>query len=417
MTRSAADAAHGPAATAGLLASARASYLPMMTSVLALRARLLGFAVAMAACGGAARRSVAPVAPATATTATAATAGDSDDRQWLAVRARYGRMRAVAGAGATDRRTDEWRADFEGGPAIAAELSRPHMAMADGAGNVYIADKEAHAIRKVDGAGRITTVAGTGRPGPVDDTPGPATARALGDPNGLFVRADGTLYVLDLDHGRIRKVATDGTMTTLVTVPGGIAVGRGLWIDGADGDERVLIASGRVIKRWTAAGGVTDWATGFVSLGNLARDGAGRLLVADRGGNRVYAIADGGADLDRAPAAVAIAGDGSAGPGQDGGAALATALAGVRAVWPAHPADGAGFFAGTHQGCQLWFIDAAGRAHLFLDGERGAHGGVGEPSSTPGKKLSELRSVTLDAAGNLLIVDDDRGFVRVVERR
>lgn len=49
------------------------------------------------------------------------------------------------------------------------------MAMADGAGNVYIADKEAHAIRKVDGAGRITTVAGTGVPGPVDDRPGPAT--------------------------------------------------------------------------------------------------------------------------------------------------------------------------------------------------------------------------------------------------
>ena len=82
-------------------------------------------------------------------------------------------MRTLAGAGATDRRTDEWRAELEGGPASAAELSRPHMAMADDADNVYIADKEAHAIRRVDGAGRITTVAGTGRPGPLDDTPGP----------------------------------------------------------------------------------------------------------------------------------------------------------------------------------------------------------------------------------------------------
>src|SRR5207248_323180 len=41
-----------------------------------------------------------------------------------------------------------------------AELSHPHIAMADRAGNIYIADKEAHSIRKVLPDGRIFTVAG-----------------------------------------------------------------------------------------------------------------------------------------------------------------------------------------------------------------------------------------------------------------
>lgn len=330
---------------------------------------------------------------------------------WDAVRTKYGTMLALAGAGATDTKTNEWSSAFEGGPATAAELSRPHMAAADAAGNIYIADKEAHAIRKVTPSGTITTYAGTGVATAADDTPGPATERALANPNGLFVRPDGTLYILDLDHGRVRKVATDGTMTTLFAVPGGIAIGRGLWVDGPEASEQVFLSSGSSVKRWTAVGGVTTFATGFASLGNLAMDASGRLLVTDRGGNRVYAVTDGGAT--RTP----IAGTGSAGEGTDGALATATAFEGVRAVWPAHRDDGGGYFLGTHEGCQLWFIDSAGIAHLFLDGAKDAHGGVGEPYDTPGEKLSELRSLTLDGDGNLLIVDDDRGFVRLVERR
>jgi sugar lactone lactonase YvrE len=302
---------------------------------------------------------------------------------------------------------------FEGQPASGAELSRPHMAMADTAGNVYIADKEAHAIRRVTPSGTITTVAGTGIAGAADDAPGPATQRALANPNGLFVRPDGTLYILDLDHGRIRKVTPAGTMSTLVTVAAGVAIGRGLWIDGAEGSETVYFSSGNAVKRWTAATGVTTWVSGFVSLGNLAMDGSGRLLVSDRGGNRVYAVTDVGGTGMKVP----VAGNGSGGAGVDGEAALSTPLEGVRAVWPAHASDGGGFFAGTHEGCQVWFIDAAGLAHLFLDGDKDVHAGIGAAYNTPGEKVSEIRSLTLTGTGDVLIVDDDRGFVTRVKRQ
>ena len=369
---------------------------PMLATIL--------LAVATGACGGSTRADpdanlIPPNESAVAT-------------NWPTVAAHYDILQAVAGAGATDTGTNEWLPAFEGQPATGAELSRPHMAMADAAGNVYIADKEAHAIRRVTPAGTITTYAGTGVAGVVDDTPGPATQRALANPNGLFVRPDGTLYILDLDHGRIRKVTTAGTMSTLVTVAGGIGIGRGLWVDGADGSETVFFSSGNAVKRWTAASGVTTWASGFVSLGNIAMDGA-RLLVSDRGGNRVYAVTD----VNGTGMKVPVAGNGSAGAGVDGAAALSTPLEGVRAVWPALTGDGGGFFAGLHEGYQVWFIDAAGLAHLFLDGGKDVHAGIGGPYNAPGEKVSEMRSVTLTATGDVLIVDDDRGFVTRVKRK
>jgi hypothetical protein len=356
--------------------------------------RLAGIAL-LAACSGPSQTPVDSPTP------------DAEDHSWDSVRAHYGTMLAVAGAGATDNSgANEWLTTFEGGPALSAELSRPHMAAADSAGNVYIADKEAHAIRKVTPAGVITTVAGTGMATTVDDTPGPATQRSLGNPNGLYVRPDGTLYILDLDHGRIRKVATDGTMTTLVTVSAGIAIGRGLWVTD---DETVYFASGNVVKK-AMGGTVTTLASGFVNLGNIAMRADGNLLVSDRGGNRVYLVGPTG---NKTP----IAGSGATGAGVDGADALSTPLEGVRAVWPAFADDGGGFFAGTHEGCQLWFIDGGGVAHLFLDGAKDAHAGVGEAWDTPGKKVSELRSVTVDTRGNVIIVDDDRGFVRSVQRK
>lgn len=90
----------------------------------------------------------------------------------------------------------------------------------------------------------ITTFAGTGAPDAANDTPGPATQCALANPNGLFVRADGTVDIVDLDHARIRKVDTSGTMTTLFSVVGNIAIGRGLWVEGGDGAETVYFFSG-----------------------------------------------------------------------------------------------------------------------------------------------------------------------------
>ena len=79
----------------------------------------------------------------------------------------YGNIETVAGTGKiTAKGENGWKRAYENKPAIKAELSRPHFAMADEKGNIFIADKDAHAIRRVDvKTKKIKTVAGTGRVG------------------------------------------------------------------------------------------------------------------------------------------------------------------------------------------------------------------------------------------------------------
>jgi len=106
----------------------------------------------------------------------------------------------------------------DGGPATLAQLNSPFDVEVDAAGNVYIADSLNHRIRKVSPLGKITTVAGTGIPGIPslpDGDGGPAVTAQLNTPRGVDVDALGNLYIADsLDH-RIRMVNTSGIISTV----------------------------------------------------------------------------------------------------------------------------------------------------------------------------------------------------------
>lgn len=102
----------------------------------------------------------------------------------------------------------------DGGQATEAELDEPAGIAADAAGNLYIADLGNNRVRKVDASsGIITTVAGTGEAGFSGDG-GPATEADLDRPNEVLIE-DGTMYVAAVGNGRVRKVDTEGTITTL----------------------------------------------------------------------------------------------------------------------------------------------------------------------------------------------------------
>ena len=60
------------------------------------------------------------------------------------------------------------------------------------------------------------------------------------------------------------------------------------------------------------------------------------------------------------------------------------------------------------------YVDPSGIVHIFVDGVLGAHAGDGQWFYTPGPKISEARSVSMDARGNILIVENDVGFVRMI---
>lgn len=162
-----------------------------------------------------------------------------------------------------------------------------------------------------------------------------------------------------------------------------------------------------VVKKWTAEQGVTDFATGFTQLGNLTMDPWGNLVVADRGGHRVYRLESRGNPT-------VIAGNGATSGGGDGQLALATGLEEVRGVW--FLPTGA-YFLATHRGSQVWYVDTAGYIHLFLNGWRNeTHAGDGTWFYNPAEfRVSECRAVTVDYDGNVLITENDMGYVRKVQ--
>ncbi len=98
--------------------------------------------------------------------------------------------------------------------ATGAWLKNPFGIVVDGARNLYIADTDNHRIRKVDAAGVISTVAGDGTPGHGGDG-GPAVQARLNFPRGVAVDGAGNLYIADRDNHRIRKVDAAGVISTV----------------------------------------------------------------------------------------------------------------------------------------------------------------------------------------------------------
>jgi streptogramin lyase len=101
----------------------------------------------------------------------------------------------------------------DGGPATQGVLQSPWGITFDAQGNLYIADRDHHAIRKIDTNGIITTVAGTGVQGYSGDG-GLATKAKLNKPLGVVFDAAGNMYIADENNARIRKVDTNGIITT-----------------------------------------------------------------------------------------------------------------------------------------------------------------------------------------------------------
>lgn len=110
----------------------------------------------------------------------------------------------------------------DGGPAMAAILDLPVGVAVNAAGDVFIADQANQRIRRVDGAGNINTIVGTGMRGYGGDG-GPALMALLNNPIGqaaapagrIAVDSVGNLLIADTGNNRIRRVTPDGTITTL----------------------------------------------------------------------------------------------------------------------------------------------------------------------------------------------------------
>lgn len=173
------------------------------------------------------------------------------------------RIRAVAPDGtiSTVAGTGDRSFGGDGGPAAAARISAPRGIGGTADGGYLIADSDNDRVRKVSPSGIITTVAGNGTRGFGGDG-GPATAAALNAPYGVSALPDGSFYIADSGNHRIRRVAPDGTISTVA--------GTGIAGFSGDGGPAALAK----VNTPHAVEATPD----------------GRLLIADMGNHRVREV-------------------------------------------------------------------------------------------------------------------------------
>lgn len=322
----------------------------------------------------------------------------------------YGLLHTIAGNGDAgygdpgEDGTNYWQPAFEGGYATNAALSRPHFAMEDNFSNVFIVDKDSDSVLKVTTDGRIHTVAGTHAIGNGPDSLTNATAVAMDLPNGLWVRGDGTVYVLDTGNGKVRRLDTNGMMTTLFTDSKGISGGRGLWVK--DDESLVYYASGTHLRQWTPAAGTSNLNSDFNDLGNIIISGT-NIIATDRGSNTVWLVTTNNGTR------TLLFGNFGTNLVVDDTLAATNSLYGVRGVW--QPPIG-GYFLATDYGAQFLYVDITGVIHIFVNGQNDDHAGDGQWFYSPTHyDFGQMRSVSMDNQGNLILVENDLGYVRRID--
>ena len=277
-----------------------------------------------------------------------------------------GNISTVAGTGTAGFSGD-------GGAATDARLNNPQGVALDGAGNLYIGDTSNHRIRKVDTAGVISTVAGSGTGGHSGDG-GAATAAQLNSPRGVALDGAGNLYIADAWNNRIRKVDTAGVITT--------AAGTGASGDFGDG--------GAATAAWLRDPQV------------VALDGAGNLYIACRTNHRIRKV-------NTAGVISTVAGTGMPGFSGDDGAATSAQLSspeGVAVDWAGN------LYIGDASNNRIRKVDTAGVITTVAG--TGTAGSSGDGGAAVAAQLNNPGGVALDALGNLYIADRSNRRIRKV---
>ncbi|CAB5154507.1 odd Oz/ten-m homolog 4 [Olavius algarvensis associated proteobacterium Delta 3] len=264
----------------------------------------------------------------------------------------------------------------DGGPAATAQLNYPWKVAADNDGNVYIVDLFNHRIRRVDRNGIITTFAGTGTAGFSGDG-GLATAARLNYPWGIALDGQGNLYFADQQNHRIRKIDRNGIITTVA--------GNGSPGYSGDGGP--------------ARQARMQWPNG------ISLDSKGNIFFIDYFHNVIRKV-------DTTGIITTVAGNGEWDYYGDGGPATAAALMGPSDL----EVDGFGnMFIADSDNYAIRRVDPKGIITTYAG--TGTYGFGGDGGSPEDAILNWPLGVTVDATGNVVIVDTDNALIRRVSRR
>lgn len=322
----------------------------------------------------------------------------------------------------------------DNGVATSAELGQPPDVAVDSVGNIYIADAGNNVIRKVTAStGIITTVAGTGAAGYTGDG-GAATSATLNFPFGLAVDGNGNLYIADANNQAIRKVtASTGIITTFAGNGTAGYTGDGGQATSAEIDQPLRVAvdssgniyfsdpNNNVIRKVTMSTGIITTVAGNGTAGytgdggqatnaeisnpyGVAVDGAGNIYISDRANSVIRKVTASTGII------TTVAGNGTQGYSGDGGAATSAAVWGP----PGVAVDSAGniYIADLNNDAIRKVSASTGIITTVAGNHSGGFSGDGGPATSAA--LSGPAGVAVDGNGNLYIADKFNNRIRVV---
>ena len=221
------------------------------------------------------------------------------------------RIRKIAPDGTVTTLAGSGNAGFADGQGSSAHFYNPRGVAVDGEGNVIVAHMSSHRIRKITPDGTVSTFAGSGNATFAD---GQGSSAHFYSPNGVDVDGEGNVIVADRSNHRIRKITPDGTVTTVA------GSGNATFADGqgssahfynpnvvaVDGDGNIIVADygNHCIRKITpdgivttlAGSGHTKYADGkgtaahFHCPAAVAIDHDGNVIVADDGNNKIRKV-------------------------------------------------------------------------------------------------------------------------------
>jgi sugar lactone lactonase YvrE len=320
--------------------------------------------------------------------------------------------------------------DGNGSPATSAAFAGPGAVAVDSKGKLYIGENLSCQIRRVNGNGVITRFAGKNTCGYSGDS-GPASAAMFSEVTGMAFDHHGNLLVSDSFNLRVRKIDSNGTVTTFagngtfgnsgdggpataasIGDPNNVAIGSQNKIYFSDSNSVVrMVDSAGIIH--TVAGNGTSGFSGdngpatsaqFSSTQGVALDSHGNLYIADEFNNRVRKV-------DSTGTITTFAGNGindnsgSGGPATSAGLSTPTGLV-VR---------GNTLYISTFSNL-IWTVDlttqiiniAAGNGNLVPGGFNG------DGNTALSTRFLTPEGMAFDAAGNLIVADSGNNRIRMI---
>jgi len=273
-----------------------------------------------------------------------------------------GLMTTIAGPGGTGSSGD-------GGLATAAALREPAGVTPDGYGNIWIAEYAAHRIRRIARDGMISTAAGTGEPGFQGDS-----GTQMNSPTGVVADTLGNIYFSDTLNHRVRKLDTNGNLSTV---------------------------AGKGVRGYAGDGGAAAQAQ-LDTPRFLALDGLGNLYIADQGNHAIRKV------TSTTPRMIStVAGSGVMGFSGDGETATSARLNTPAGV--AVGSDGSVFIADSNNH-RVRMVTASGVIKTIAG--TGTPGFSGNGGAALEARLRTPTGLALDADGNIYVADNENNHVR-----